>query len=48
METILVILTALSLLLHLPAVQRFIAKTKTKADDLLVVGVDKAKDALEN
>lgn len=47
MVTLLAILTALSLILHLPAVERFVKKTKTKADDLFVEGVDKAKDALE-
>lgn len=48
MVTLLTILTALSLILHLPAVQKFVKGTKTKVDDLFVEGVDKAKDALED
>lgn len=48
MVTLLVILTALSLLLHIPAVERYVKKSKTKIDDKLVEAVDKAKDALED
>lgn len=48
MVTLLTILTALSLILHLPAVEKYVKKSKTKVDDVLVAGVDKAKEALED
>jgi hypothetical protein len=48
MLTLLAVLTALSLLLHIPAVADRIKASKTKADDMLLEGVDMAKDALES
>jgi hypothetical protein len=48
MVTVLAILTALSLILHIPAVERLVKKSKTTLDDKLVAAVDKAKDALED
>jgi len=48
MLTLLTILTALSLILHIAAVERKIKASKTKVDDLLLSGVDKAKDSLED
>lgn len=47
LETILVVATALSLILHLPWVMAKIKASQNKVDDLLVEGVDKVKDALE-
>lgn len=47
LETILVVATALSLVLHLPWVQAKIKASKTKADDFLVDGVDAVKDSLK-
>jgi hypothetical protein len=48
METLLVVLTALALIGHLPAVAKFVKKTKTKWDDRALVVIDKAKDSLED
>jgi hypothetical protein len=48
MVTVLAILTALSLILHIPAVEKLVKKSKTTIDDKVVEAIDKAKDALED
>jgi hypothetical protein len=47
LEIVLAFLVAVSLLLHHPKVKAKILASKTKADDLLLKGVDTVKDLLK-
>jgi len=47
LETVLIVLTALSLLLHIPAIYNRIRASKTKVDDYVVDTVDAAKNVLQ-